>query len=98
MKATGMVRQVDDMGRVVIPKEIRRMFMIHEGDPVEIYVHDGCVILKKFDIKGDMEQVLRSFERDIQMKSDLLTPAQQIALVAKVEEMKAVVRKGGYNG
>ena len=47
MKATGIVRRIDDLGRVVIPKEIRRTLRIREGDPLEIFVdHDGEVILK----------------------------------------------------
>lgn len=49
MKATGIVRRIDDLGRVVIPKEIRRTLRIREGDPLEIYVdRDGEVILKKY--------------------------------------------------
>ncbi len=48
MKATGIVRRIDDLGRVVIPKEIRRTLRIREGDPLEIFVdRDGEVILKK---------------------------------------------------
>ena len=48
MKATGIVRRIDDLGRVVIPKEIRRTMRIREGDPLEIYTdRDGEVILKK---------------------------------------------------
>ena len=49
MKATGIVRRIDDLGRVVIPKEIRRTLRIREGDPLEIFVdRDGEVILKKY--------------------------------------------------
>lgn len=49
MKATGIVRRIDDLGRVVIPKEIRRTMRIREGDPLEIYLtEDGCVIFKKY--------------------------------------------------
>ena len=49
MKATGIVRRIDDLGRVVIPKEIRRNLRIREGDPLEIYVdEEGEVILKKY--------------------------------------------------
>ncbi len=48
MKATGIVRRIDDLGRVVIPKEIRRTLRIREGDPLEIFVdREGEVILKK---------------------------------------------------
>ncbi|MEI3604571.1 stage V sporulation protein T [Pseudogracilibacillus sp. SE30717A] len=49
MKATGIVRRIDDLGRVVIPKEIRRTLRIREGDPLEIFVaREGEVILKKY--------------------------------------------------
>ena len=48
MKATGIVRRIDDLGRIVIPKEIRRSFRIKEGDPLEIFTDaEGEVILKK---------------------------------------------------
>lgn len=49
MKATGIVRRVDDLGRVVIPKEIRRTASIREGDPLEIFIdEDGGVVFKKY--------------------------------------------------
>ena len=55
MKATGIVRRIDDLGRIVIPKEIRRILHIREGDPLEIYTHtDGSVILKKYSPVGEM--------------------------------------------
>ncbi len=55
MKATGIVRRVDDLGRIVIPKEIRRTLRIREGDPLEIYTDtDGEVIFKKYSPMGEM--------------------------------------------
>ncbi|MBR0327862.1 MAG: AbrB/MazE/SpoVT family DNA-binding domain-containing protein [Clostridia bacterium] len=55
MKATGIVRRIDDLGRVVIPKEIRRTMRIREGDPLEIYTdRDGEVIFKKYSPIGEM--------------------------------------------
>ena len=55
MKATGIVRRIDDLGRVVIPKEIRRTLRIREGDPLEIYTAtDGEVIFKKYSPVGEM--------------------------------------------
>lgn len=55
MKATGIVRRIDDLGRVVIPKEIRRTLRIREGDPLEIFVdRDGEVILKKYSPIGEL--------------------------------------------
>ena len=55
MKATGIVRRIDDLGRVVIPKEIRRTMRIREGDPLEIYTdREGEVIFKKYSPIGEM--------------------------------------------
>ncbi len=55
MKATGIVRRIDDLGRVVIPKEIRRTMRIREGDPLEIYTdRDGEVIFKKYSPVGEL--------------------------------------------
>ncbi len=55
MKATGIVRRIDDLGRVVIPKEIRRTLRIREGDPLEIFTdRDGEVIFKKYSPMGEM--------------------------------------------
>ena len=55
MKATGIVRRIDDLGRVVIPKEIRRTLKIREGDPLEIFVdRDGEVILKQYSSIGEL--------------------------------------------
>ena len=57
MKATGIVRRIDDLARVVIPKEIRRTLRIREGDPLEIYTDtDGEVIFKKYSPVGEMSQ------------------------------------------
>ena len=53
MKATGIVRRIDDLGRVVIPKEIRRTMRIREGDPLEIYTDkEGAVIFRKYSLMG----------------------------------------------
>ena len=65
MKATGIVRRIDDLGRVVIPKEIRRTMRIREGDPLEIYTEkDGEVIFKKYSPMGELgdfsEQICES--------------------------------------
>ena len=55
MKATGIVRRIDDLGRVVIPKEIRRTLRIREGDPLEIYTDtQGGVVFRKYSPMGEM--------------------------------------------
>lgn len=62
MKATGIVRRIDDLGRVVIPKEIRRTLRLRDGDPMEIFTdRDGTVILKKYSPIGDMSDFAEEF-------------------------------------
>ena len=57
MKATGIVRRIDDLGRVVIPKEIRRTLRIREGDPLEIYTEqDGALVFKKYSPMGELTE------------------------------------------
>ena len=62
MKATGIVRRIDDLGRVVVPKEIRKVLRIREGDPLEIYTGTaGEVILKKYSPISELGQIAESF-------------------------------------
>ena len=57
MKATGVVRRIDDLGRVVIPKEIRKTLRIKEGDPLEIFTdREGQIILKKYSPIGELSE------------------------------------------
>jgi AbrB family transcriptional regulator (stage V sporulation protein T) len=62
MKATGIVRRIDDLGRVVIPKEIRRTLRIREGDPLEIFTdREGEVILKKYSPIGELNEFANEY-------------------------------------
>ena len=62
MKATGIVRRIDDLGRVVIPKEIRRTLRIREGDPLEIFTdREGEVILKKYSPIGELSDFAKEY-------------------------------------
>ena len=62
MKATGVVRRIDDLGRIVIPKEIRKVLRIKEGDPLEIYTDkEGDVILKKYSPIGELSEFATSY-------------------------------------
>ena len=66
MKATGIVRRIDDLGRVVIPKEIRRTLRIREGDPLEIYVdREGEVILKKYSPVGELGDFAKGYAESL---------------------------------
>jgi len=62
MKATGIVRRIDDLGRVVIPKEIRRTLRIREGDPLEIFTdRDGEIILQKYSPIGELSEFAKQY-------------------------------------
>lgn len=56
MKATGIVRRIDDLGRVVIPKEIRRSLKIREGDPLEIFIENNSVCFQKYSTLGSLAE------------------------------------------
>lgn len=66
MKATGIVRRIDDLGRVVIPKEIRRTLRIREGDPLEIFTdREGEVILKKYSPIGELSTLAKQYSESL---------------------------------
>ena len=72
MKATGIVRRIDDLGRVVIPKEIRRTMRIREGDPLEIYTdRDGEVIFKKYSPIGELHAFATEYADTLQKTASM---------------------------
>ncbi|MGI6751434.1 MAG: stage V sporulation protein T [Anaerovoracaceae bacterium] len=86
MKATGIVRRIDDLGRVVIPKEIRRTMRIREGDPLEIFTDkEGGVILKKYSPIGELNQFAGEFAEsayNILGSGALVTDTDQVVAVS----------------
>ena len=73
MKATGIVRRIDDLGRVVIPKEIRRTLRIREGDPLEIFTdQNGAVVLKKYSPIGDLSTFAAQYAQGLAAASGSL--------------------------
>ena len=72
MKATGLVRRIDDLGRVVIPKEIRRTMRIREGDPLEIYTdREGEVIFKKYSPIGELQNFASEYADTLQKTASM---------------------------
>ena len=66
MKATGIVRRIDDLGRVVVPKEIRRTLRIREGDPMEIFTNrEGEIILKKYSPIGEIDSFAKQYAESL---------------------------------
>lgn len=74
MKATGIVRRIDDLGRVVIPKEIRRTLRIREGDPLEIFTdREGEVILKKYSPIGELSEFSKEYVESLHSSMEHVT-------------------------
>lgn len=90
MKATGIVRRIDDLGRVVIPKEIRKQMNIRVGEPLEIYTEGNCVCFKKYnaglvqEIEGLREQVADYCDNN--EVADLLCKAAELLRKSEDEE------------
>lgn len=89
MKATGIVRRIDDLGRVVIPRELRRTMRIHEGDPLEIFTsNDGEVVFKKYYPEQEYANQLKAIRDDIansSMDRDMKEPTIRALNAALVE-------------
>lgn len=73
MKATGIVRRIDELGRIVVPKEIRRILHIREGDPMEIFTgREGEIVLKKYSPVGDMSKYAKVLAESMAQATDHL--------------------------
>ena len=86
MRATGIVRRIDDLGRVVVPKEIRRILKIREGDPLEIYTDkEGEIILKKYSPIGELAEFAKEYAEAIANVSGykaIITDRDQVIAVS----------------
>lgn len=97
MKATGIVRRIDDLGRVVIPKEIRRTLRIREGDPLEIYTDNGGeVIFKKYSPMGEMSAFATTYAEVLGKTSGLpvvITDADAAIAAAGISKKEVLDRR-----
>ncbi|HIT84818.1 MAG TPA: stage V sporulation protein T [Candidatus Ornithomonoglobus intestinigallinarum] len=97
MKATGIVRRIDDLGRVVIPKEIRRTMRIREGDPLEIYTEkDGEVIFKKYSPIGELGDFAADYAETLAKASGhgaCITDRDNIIAVSGVPKKDLIEKK-----
>ena len=100
MKATGIVRRIDDLGRVVIPKEIRRTMRIREGDPLEIYTdHEGEVIFKKYSPIGELVSFASQYAETLYKTCELavvITDRDAVIASAGVPKKEYSERKVSY--
>ena len=89
MKATGIVRRIDDLGRVVVPKEIRRTLRIREGDPLEIFTdREGEIILKKYSPIGELSLFAKQYAEAMAQTTGV------VAAIADRDQFIAVAGNG----
>ena len=91
MVTTGIVRRVDDLGRVVSPKEIRRRLGITEGQPLELYLDGDSIVYKKYDLYDTPISVIKNAMHVIE-NDDNLDPALRRALVLRLKETAALIK------
>ena len=94
MRATGVVRRIDDLGRIVIPKEIRRNLRIRDGESLEIFVDDNNIILKKFSIMRNVDEYARTMAGalySITKKSIVITDGDSV--IACSSNLKDLLNK-----
>lgn len=97
MKATGIVRRIDDLGRVVIPKEIRRTMRIREGDPLEIYTDsEGEVIFKKYSPIGELSNLTGQYAEVLYKGTNLpvlITDRDRVIACSGVTKKEALEKR-----
>ena len=81
MRTTGVVRRIDDLGRIVIPKEMRRTLRIHDGESLEIFVEDEMIALKKYSSMSDLNDISNDLSNTINkvlLKEVLITDRDKV--------------------
>lgn len=103
MNGTGIIRRIDDLGRVVIPREIRRTLHIKEGDPLEMFLCDDGVMLKLYDvpykaISKRFASIAKLIKQTCNVKVALYTDATRIGgeCVNRYSDLYCDLRDGGY--
>lgn len=91
MKSTGIIRRIDDLGRVVIPKEIRRSLKIEEGDPMELFVESNKVIFCKYSPIKELEDLVENLDSFIQEECD--ESHGKVLLLEKIDEIYGILKE-----
>lgn len=87
MKATGIIRKIDELGRITLPKEMRRVYDIKEGDPMEIFVDGDAICLKKYDTMTSQKDLLSRLKEKI--CEDAQPKSRKNDLLNKLAELEA---------
>lgn len=86
MKATGIVRKVDDLGRVVLPIELRRNLGIGIGDPLEIYTENDAIVLKRYNAVDDVASVAERLKKMVEAESNPTTRLEMLNTIGEILE------------
>ena len=90
-KSTGIIRRVDDLGRLVIPREIRRNLGIHEGDPVELFTDEKGVYFKKYTPAESTAKKIRRLSLEIGEAADV-SPAASHRVIEALRELERAIK------
>lgn len=98
MRATGIVRRIDDLGRVVIPREIRRNLGIREGDPLEIFTDKDQLVLVKYhpEYHSDLTAMIEGLQDEYHNTDDQDEKACLSDLLTKARNLETALKKAGY--
>ncbi|MGE7828942.1 stage V sporulation T C-terminal domain-containing protein [Paenibacillus sp. NPDC093718] len=93
-KATGIIRRIDELGRIVIPKEIRRTLKMREGEPLEIFVdHNGEVVFKKYSPVGELSEFAESYAESLRKSTGHVTLISDLDEIVASAGSKSHLRK-----
>lgn len=93
MKATGIVRRIDDLGRIVIPKEIRRIMRVNEGSPMEIYVTEEGILLKKYYPQTGLSDIISAAAEELEELSADLGPEKTGDIRRHIKDIQKVLKE-----
>lgn len=88
MKSTGIVRKIDELGRIVLPRELRRTLNMNDRDPIEVFVENDTIILRKYDCCGDAIEAVDKLESYFN-NANLNCPE----LLEKTAEIKVLLKR-----
>ena len=89
MKETGIIRRMDDLGRIVIPKEIRRLLNLREGDALELFLHEQGVFYKKYDPAKPVKACLATLKEAVMDEPALQRADEVMQKISELEDLLA---------
>lgn len=97
MKATGIIRRVDDLGRIVIPKEIRRILNVREGSPMELYIDGNKLVIERYKTFDSISETVDTLQALIDDYSEEFREDNLPSLHDQIDELKKTIEKASIN-